>query len=156
MASVQKSFLGYFSPLSPVLFILELFQGLLRQENAKSTQKYPTPTISNSGCGNQDGPTLAEVQDGSALAEVQDGPAPSKVQSCPVQSETHDLGSTMSQSVKPQVARLYFFFNYSHKFSFLAKHLTVSLFHILIIYQHDYFLHLLTDLLISYAINHSQ
>ena len=60
-------------------------------------RKNPVPTISsNSGCGNQDGPTLAEVQDGQL----------SEVQSFPVQSETHDLGSSMSQSVKPQVARL--------------------------------------------------
>ena len=56
------------------------------------------PTISsNSGCGNQDGPTLAEVQDGSTI----------EYQSCPVPSETHDLGSAMSQRVKHQVARLY-------------------------------------------------
>ena len=41
------------------------------------TQKNPAPTISsNSGCGNQDGPTLADVQDGPALADVQDAPAP--------------------------------------------------------------------------------
>ena len=32
---------------------------------------------------------------------------PSEYQSCPVPSETHDLGSSMSQRVKPQVARLY-------------------------------------------------
>ena len=60
MAGVQKSLLSYFSPtiapLSPVLFILELFQDHLRQENAESTQKNPAQTISsNSGCGNQDG-----------------------------------------------------------------------------------------------------
>ena len=59
-------------------------------------------------------------------------------QSCPVPSETHDLGSAMSHSVKPQVARLYkaivikFFSDYYSLF--LAMHLTVSLFHILIIY----------------------
>ena len=82
MTGIQKSLLSYFSLTiaypSTVLFVLELFQDFLRQGNAsRSTQKNPAPTISsNSGCGNQDGLTLAEIQDGPTLAEVQDDPAP--------------------------------------------------------------------------------
>ena len=86
----------------------------------------PAPTISsNSGCENQD------------------GPAPSEVQSDSVPSETHDLGSSMSQSGFNPSGRLYNIFqlyqvSHNYYFLFLAVHLTTSLFHILK-YQHHFF-----------------
>ena len=117
---VYRSLLSYFSPqlhLSLlVLFILELFQDL-RQGNTELgwPRKSPAPTISsNSGCRNQDGPTLAEVQDGPALAEIQDGPAPSEVQSGPVPSETHAWFRLLYESKWfKSFGRLYNFYIYS-------------------------------------------
>ena len=90
VAGVHKSLWSYFSsttaPLSPVRETTPVLRIRSRvipgppkasKRRVGLPRKTPTPTISsNSGCENQDGPTLAEVQDGPTLAEVQDGPAP--------------------------------------------------------------------------------
>ena len=96
-------------------------------------RKNPVPTIQQLGYGNQDGPTLADVQD---------GPAPPKVQSYPVPSETHDVKLLLS-----------IFFQLLFSISSCAPYyepLSYINYNINII-----FFHLLTDLLISYVINHS-
>ena len=79
--------------LSPWTIRSRAFSGphLLRQENAESPRKNPAQTISsNLGCGNQDVPTLAEVQDGPALAEIQDGRTLAEVQDGPTLAEVQD------------------------------------------------------------------
>ena len=82
---------------------------------------------------------------------------PSEYQSCPVPSETHDLGSA-SQRVKPQVAR------YIKNFKPIATIFFLSISSsspdyeprsYIEYYINMVFFHLLTDLLISYVINHS-
>ena len=86
---------------------------------------------------------------------------PSEYQSCPVPSETHDLGSAMSQRVKPHVARLYKNFKpiatnfFQLIFSSSSSSPDYEPRSYIEYYIKTFFFHLLTDLLISYVINHS-
>ena len=86
---------------------------------------------------------------------------PSEYQSFPVSSATHDLGSAMSQRVKPQVARLYKNFKciatifFQLLFSIFSSSPDYEPRSYIEYYINMFFFYLLTDLLISYVINHS-